>query len=91
MTKIETLLSQFFNPVDDSAHQPGQRGTHLLIPMDQDVEADTAAEVAQVLAHWFRLDLTFAVLWFSTDDLGLVILTPTELLLHRLGPPVHRP
>lgn len=85
MTQIETILSQFFNPID-STQQPGQRGTHLLIPIDQDIEADTAAEIAQVLAHWIRLDLTFAVVWFSTDDLGLVILTPTEILLHRVGP-----
>ena len=83
--KIETLLSQFFNPAD-SPQQSGQRGTHLIFPVDRDTEVDTAAEVAQALAHWIRLDLTFAILWFSTDDLGLAILTPTELLLHRLGP-----
>ena len=89
MTRIESLLSQFFNPVD-STQQP-QRSTHLIIPMDQDAEVDTAAEVNQVLTHWIRLDLTFAVLWFSTEDLGLVILTPTEIVLHRVGPPPSLP
>ncbi len=89
MTRIETLLSQFFNPVDPM--QQPQRSTHLIIPMDQDAEVDNAAEVTQVLTHWIRLDLPFAVLWFSTEDLGLVILTPIEIVLHRVGPPIALP
>jgi hypothetical protein len=89
MTRIETVLSQFFNP-GDSTQQP-QRSTHLIIPMEQHDEVDTAAEVTQVLAHWIRVDLTFAVLWFSTEDLGFVILTPTEIVLHRVGPPISLP
>ena len=91
MTRIETLLSQFFNPKDGSKQQPGQPGIHLTVPIDRTVEVDAAAEIAQVLAHWIRIDLTFAVLWFSTYDLGLVILTPAELLLHHLSSPIALP
>jgi len=98
MTKIETLLSQFFNPVPtlDLEGTPlapsSQRGTHLTVPIDRDLDVDSAAELSQVLSHWMiRIDLTFAVLWFSTGHLGLVILTPSELLLHRLVPPTPIP
>lgn len=97
MTRIETLLSQFFNPVpmlhgEDAPTPPSSlRATYLSVPIDRDLDVDTAAEIGQVLAHWMRLDLTFAVLWFSTDEHGVVILTPAELLLHRLVTPVAIP
>ncbi|HEX3555339.1 MAG TPA: hypothetical protein VIA62_19110 [Thermoanaerobaculia bacterium] len=83
MSTIDSLLAHFLSPINTLKHLD-ERGNNLFIRRDRDI--DDAAEIAQILSHWIRLDLSFGVLWISLEDRALVVLTPEHLFLHCLAP-----
>ena len=88
MTAINSLLSRFLTPAETLNHFD-ELGNDLFIRRDRGV--DDAAEIAQLLSSWTRLDFPFGIIWLSLEERALVILTPAELFLHRLALPTALP
>ncbi|HEX3557001.1 MAG TPA: hypothetical protein VIA62_27565 [Thermoanaerobaculia bacterium] len=88
MTAINSLLARFLTPAETLNHLD-ELGNDLFIRRHRGV--DDAAEIAQLLSGWARIELPFAIIWLSLEERVLVILTPAELFLHRLAPPTDLP